>query len=165
MADAAAINFNQYTKTRLADKIGLKNWTWLNYVLWLNTRDMARFGLLMQSSGHWETQKIITDGTYFNAMIAPSQNLNGSYGYLWWLNGKPSFMLPTLQNVFTGSMVPDGPADLLMALGKDDKKIYVVPSLDLVVVRHGDDAGTGSAGPSSFDNAFWAKLRLAIKKW
>ena len=165
VANASAVNFNQYTKTRLADKIGLKNWTWLNYVLWLNTRDMARFGLLIENNGHWEEQKIMTDAAFFNAMIAPSQNINNAYGYLWWLNGKQSFMLPALQNVFSGSMVPDGPADLLMALGKDDKKIYVVPSLDLVVVRHGDDAGTSLAGPSSFDGAFWAKLRLAVKKW
>ena len=74
-------------------------------------------------------------------------------------------MIPDLQTVVNGSLAPEAPADMLMALGKDDKKIYVVPSLDLVVVRHGDDDGTSVAGPSSFDNAFWAKLRLAIKKW
>jgi hypothetical protein len=74
-------------------------------------------------------------------------------------------MIPTLQTVFAGSMAPDAPPDLLMALGKDDKKIYISPSLSLVVVRHGDDAGASVAGPSSFDNAFWAKLRLAIKAW
>jgi len=49
-----------------------------------------------------------------------------------------------------------------MALGKDDKKIYVVPSLNLVVVRLGDAAGTPTLGPSSFDNEFWGKLKLAI---
>jgi hypothetical protein len=98
-------------------------------------------------------------------MIRPSQALNKSYGCLWWLNGQTSFMLPTTQTVFSGSMAPDAPPDLLMALEKDDKKIYIVPSLDLVVVRHGDDAGTNSAGPSSFDNSFWAKLCLATKKW
>lgn len=165
VANASSLNFNQYTKTRLSDKIGMKNWLWYNYVLWLNTRDMARFGLLMANKGHWETQKILGDEAYFNAMINSSQTLNKSYGYLWWLNGKTSFMLPTIQTAFTGSMAPDAPPDLLMALGKDDKKIYVVPSLDLVVVRHGDDAGTSTAGPSSFDNSLWAKLRLAIKKW
>ncbi len=165
VANASAVNFNQYTKTRLSDKIGMKTWLWSNYVLWLNTRDMARFGLLIENGGLWETNKISGDEAYFNAMISPSQALNKSYGYLWWLNGQTSFMLPTTQTVFSGSMAPDAPPDLLMALGKDDKKIYIVPSLDLVVVRNGDDAGTNSAGPSSFDNSFWAKLRLAIKKW
>lgn len=126
---------------------------------------MARFGLLVMNKGKWGNEIVLSNNTFFNTMVSSSQNLNQSYGYLWWLNGKASFMLPTLQTVFNGFMAPDAPADLLMALGKDDKKIYVVPSLDLVIVRHGDDAGTSTAGPSSFDNAFWAKLRLAIKKW
>ena len=50
-----------------------------------------------------------------------SQNINNSYGYLWWLNGKSSFMLPTLQTVFDGSMIPNGPNDMIMALGANDQ--------------------------------------------
>ncbi len=165
VAEAANTNFNQFTKTRLSDKIGMKNFFWSNHVLFLNTRDMARFGLLVLHKGKWNQLPVLDDDGYFNAMTNSSQSLNASYGFLWWLNGKSTFMLPSLQTVFNGALAPDAPADLLMALGKDDKKIYVVPSLDLVVIRHGDDAGTSVAGPSSFDSAFWAKLRLAIKKW
>ncbi len=51
---------------------------------------------------------------------------------------------------------------MYMALGKDDKKIYVVPSLDVVVVRLGDDAGGAALGPSSFDNELWTRLKAAI---
>jgi hypothetical protein len=71
-------------------------------------------------------------------------------------------MVPTLQTVFQGYMAPDAPADMIMALGKDDKKIYVVPSLNVVVVRLGDAAGNITLGPSSFDNEFWARMKLAI---
>jgi hypothetical protein len=39
----------------------------------------------------------------------------------------------------------------------------VIPSLDVVVVRLGDDAGGSVAGPSSFDNELWGKLKLAMK--
>ena len=95
-------------------------------------------------------------------MVNTSQNLNLSYGYLWWLNGKASAMVPQSQIVFNTSLAPDAPADMIMALGKDDKKIYVVPSLNLVVVRLGDDAGTAPLGPSSFDNDLWLKLKAAI---
>jgi len=52
---------------------------------------------------------------------------------------------------------------MISALGKGDKKIYVIPSKDLVVIRHGDDTGDVLLGPSSFDNNFWAKLMLAVK--
>jgi CubicO group peptidase (beta-lactamase class C family) len=165
IANASGMNYNQFTKTRLSDKIGMKNYFWFNYILLLNTRDMARFGLLSLNKGKWGSQNILSDASYWNAMTTSSQDLNRSYGYLWWLNGKSSYMMPGLQIVFNSPLAPDAPADMLMALGKDDKKIYVVPSLDLVVVRHGDDAGTSTVGPSSFDNTFWARLRVAVKKW
>ena len=148
---------------QLADKIGMKNYTWYNYTLWLNSRDMARFGLLTLNKGTWNGTPIMTDQNYFTAMTNTSQNMNNSYGYLWWLNGKASFMVPTSTFVFPGMLNPSAPADMYSALGKGDKKIYVIPSKDLVVIRHGDDTGDATLGPSSFDNNFWAKLMLAVK--
>lgn len=163
IANATSTNYNTYTKTKLADKIGMKNYTWFNYTLWLNSRDMARFGLLTLNKGTWNGNTLMTDQSYFNAMTNTSQSHNQSYGYLWWLNGKSSFMVPTLTLVFPGALNPSAPADMIAALGKGDKKIYVIPSKDLVVIRHGDDTGDAVLGPSSFDNNFWAKLMLAIK--
>lgn len=163
IANATATNYNTYTKTKLADKIGMKNYSWFNYTLWLNSRDMARFGLLILNKGTWNGNTIMTDQNYFNAMVNTSQNYNQSYGYLWWLNGKPSFMVPTLTTVFPGMLNAAAPSDMIAALGKGDKKIYVIPSKDLVVIRHGDDTGDAVLGPSSFDNNFWTKLMLAIK--
>ena len=163
IANATTTNYNAYTKTKLADKIGMKNYTWYNYTLWLNSRDMARFGLLILNKGAWNGNTIMTDQNYFTAMTNTSQNYNQSYGYLWWLNGKASFMAPTTTLVFPGALNPAAPADMIAALGKGDKKIYVIPSKDLVVIRHGDDTGDLVLGPSSFDNNFWTKLMLAIK--
>jgi CubicO group peptidase (beta-lactamase class C family) len=163
IANASGMNYNLYTKTKLADKIGMKNYTWLNYILWLNTRDMARFGLLTLSKGKWGTQQLMTDTAYFSAMTNTSNTYNKSYGYLWWLNGKQSIMTPASTLVYPVSLVPSAPADMIAALGKGDKKVYVIPGLDLVVVRHGDDTGDAVLGPSSFDEGFWAKLKLAIK--
>ena len=96
-------------------------------------------------------------------MLDKSQDLNPAYGYLWWLNGKASYLLPGEEDTpGQGGIIPDGPGDLLAALGTGDKKIYVEPSLDLVVVRHGGDTGTPQSGLSSFDNELWQRLMLAI---
>jgi CubicO group peptidase (beta-lactamase class C family) len=156
---ASGISMDEYTKTRLADKIGLQNWSWENYMLSLNTRDMARFGLLVLAKGTWGQEKIMTDSSYFKAMTETSNNYNKSYGYLWWLNGKPSYMVPEQASVHQGSLTPAAPPDMISAMGRGDKKIYVVPSLNLVVVRHGEDAGEPTFGPSSFDNDLWKKLK------
>ena len=165
LAAASGKTFPQYCKEKLNDKIGIaSNAFWLNYIFYCTTRDAARFGSLILRKGEWNSTKVLTDENYFTAMTTTSQNINLSYGYLWWLNGKASSMAPSSQIVFPISLAPNAPNDMFMALGKDDKKIYVVPSLDVVVVRLGDNAtGTAALGPSSFDNELWSKLKLSIK--
>jgi hypothetical protein len=96
-------------------------------------------------------------------MTNTSQNLNLSYGYLTWLNGKATHMLPTVQFSFGGSMVPNAPADMYAALGKNDQKIYVVPSKKLVIIRMGESAGNVQLAVSSFDNELWGYLKDVIK--
>lgn len=128
-----------------------------------SARDMARFGLMMLANGSWAGVDIIDDKSYVDLMVNTSQPFNESYGALTWLNGKSSYLAPKDPTVHPGALFPAGPADLYAALGKDDKKIYVVPSLDLVVVRHGPVApdGGGLAG-SAFDNELWERLCLAM---
>ncbi len=164
LANASGKTWNAYCKEKLFDKVGMINSVWFNNIMYATTRDAARFGSLILSKGKWNGNTLLSDNTYFTSMTNTSQNYNLSYGYLWWLNGKASTMVPGLQTVFTVPLASNAPVDMIMALGKDDKKIYVVPSLDVVVVRLGDDAGNTSAlGPSGFDNELWGKLKLAMK--
>ena len=118
---------------------------------------MARFGLLMLNKGKWGNQQIIKEN-YCNAATNPSQTINKAYGYLWWINGESSFHLPQSQLEFPGSIIPSGPADMYMALGKNDQKIYVVPSKNMVVIRMGDAADEQTAALSDFDDVLWQKI-------
>lgn len=132
--------------------------TWVQDVFYSKLRDAARFGLLLLNKGIWSNDTILHDSLYFNEMVNTSQNNNLSYGYLTWLNGKSSFMLPSVQAVFPGYIAPDAPADLYCALGKNDQKIYVVPSQDLVVVRLGNSAYSSNLSITVFDNEIWQKI-------
>jgi len=163
IATASGKTWNAWCKEKLFDKIGMPNAFWLNHIMYCTTREAARFGSLTLRKGEWSGVQILTDPNYYTAMVNTSQNYNLSYGYLWWLNGKATSMVPQSQIVFPTSLTPNAPTDMFIALGKDDKKIYVIPSLDAVVVRLGDDAGGSVAGPSSFDNDLWGKLKLAMK--
>lgn len=154
---ATGQNKFSYTRTRLGDRIGMKGF-WLNYVYYSNARDMARFGLLVLERGIWDTDTLLHDQAYFEAMIQPSQTANPSYGYLWWLNGQESFQLPGVQFSINRALLPPAPADLFAALGKNDQKIYVVPSEEMVVVRQGDAAGGIVLTSSSFDVELWERL-------
>lgn len=158
------MTFQDYCKSKVGDRIGLDG-TWSRQ-LGLNiynstSRGMARFGLLALNKGVWD-QNIIVNTSYFDNMISPSQNLNKSYGYLWWLNGKESHMGTNSQDIVSGSLIPNAPDDLFAALGANDQKIYVVPSKNLVVIRCGESAGTQQLGLSSFDNELWGQLNAVM---
>ncbi len=133
-----------------------------NNVFISTPRSMARFGLLMLNKGKWNNTTIMSDQTYFQAMTNTSQNLNKSYGYLWWLNGKASYMLPTSQLVFQGKLTPNAPDDMFSALGKNGQILHVVPSQNLIVVRMGND--DGSPVPTIFANEIWKNLNKVICK-
>jgi hypothetical protein len=107
------------------------------------------------NKGIWNTDTLLKDTAYFRAMTNTSQNLNLAYGYLWWLNGKASGMAPGFQIVFPGPLMSNAPSDMYAALGKNDQKIYVVPSTNMVVVRQGNTAGGFSLAASAFDNVLW----------
>jgi CubicO group peptidase (beta-lactamase class C family) len=163
--NASGKSYNTYFQQKISDRIGM-NGLWIkngyNNVLYSTPRSMARFGLLMQNKGRWNGDVIMSDSNYFNAQINTSQNLNLSYGYLTWLNGKSAHMLPGTSLVFNGVLVPNAPADMYAALGKNDQKIYVVPSQRLVVIRMGNAAGNSQLALSSFDNELWGKLKIVI---
>lgn len=130
-----------------------------NNVYYSIARDMARFGLLILNEGNWDGTDVLSDATYYNEMVNPSQDLNKSYGYLWWLNGKESYMLPGSEVIFPGSCVPNAPPDMFAALGKNGQLINVVPSQNLVLIRMGDNPG-GLDGLVSniFNNVVWDYL-------
>jgi hypothetical protein len=95
-------------------------------------------------------------------MINVSQNLNKSYGYLFWLNGKESFMVPESQAVFPGSVSPAGPADMFSGIGKNGQYVSIIPSMKMVMIRMGEEP-TSVDVPFLFLDDIWEKLNPIIK--
>ncbi len=160
VAAASGQSWSDYFNVKLRDRIGMTG-GWLtsgdNIVYWSTTKSMARFGLLMLNKGKWDTTQIVPEA-FFTEATNTSQSINQAYGYLWWLNGKTSYHLPQTQFQFPGSIIPSGPNDMYMALGKNDQKIYVVPSKKMVVIRMGDAADAETAALSDFDEVLWQKI-------
>jgi CubicO group peptidase (beta-lactamase class C family) len=164
VSEVTGQTWSNYFNTKLRDKIGMTG-IWFqsgeNRVYWSNTRSMARFGLLSINQGNWDGNQII-NSIYFNNSTNTSQNLNLAYGYMWWLNGKANYRLPQTQFQFNGTLIPNAPNDMYCALGKDDQKIYVVPSKKLVIVRLGEAADGTNFALSNFDNELWQKINAVI---
>lgn len=156
--------FDAFYQENLRDKIGMTGfWQFVDNdnVYFSDARSFARFGLLMLNNGDWDGETIMSDKTYFNEMINTSQNLNEAYGYLWWLNGKSSGMVPSIQTVFPTMLSPTAPADMIAAMGLNGQLLNVIPSENLVVLRMGDSP-SGQIG-LNFQNDLWRELSAMLE--
>ncbi len=167
-AAAAGKSPNELTAEWLIGPLGMKHSKWVERGAGLFTpnikdtnvfgfattnRDLARVGLMVLADGKWEDQIIIADTQYLYDATHPSQSINPSYGYLWWLNGQKIFRRGAGKTAFDGPRNPNAPDDLIAGLGALGRKLYVVPSMGLVITRLGNqppDAG--------FDRKFWRLL-------
>jgi CubicO group peptidase (beta-lactamase class C family) len=165
VAASTGQTWTNYFNTKLRDKVGMTGGAWIQdgglSVYWSTTRNMARFGLLALNKGKWENTQVVPQ-VYMENASATSQNINLAYGYLWWLNGKASYHMPQSQIQLNGSLIPSGPNDMYCALGKNDQKIYVIPSRKLVIIRMGDAADGSNFALSDFDEILWQKINAVI---
>ena len=101
-------------------------------------RDLLRLGLVVLNTGRIGTRQVISK-SWMQAMRQPSDT-NPNYGYLMWL-GSPHH---NLRRYSAGSdfgalhSEPYLAEDVLFFDGFGGQRVYVVPSLDLVIVRVGE---------------------------
>lgn len=154
---ATGMTLNSWVNQKIGTKIGLVGlYLQLGYnnVFASRARGMARFGLLLSQDGYWNGNAVLPDLAFLNEMRSSSQNLNKSYGYLTWLNGQSSFMLPQTQLVFPGALCPNAPADMYAAEGKNGQIINVCPADGLVLIRMGSTMGNSLVG-TQYNDTIW----------
>ena len=164
--EASSKEVETYFNEKLKNKIGMDghwNFGTIFTIYHSTARSMARFGLLALNKGKWKNEQIINE-PFFTESISTSQDINPSYGYLWWLNGKSKFMIPNLQTVFPGALIPNAPVDMYAAMGAADQRIYVIPGKKMVIVRMGEasDPDNPEFAVSGFDNELWEKINAVI---
>ena len=117
--------------TSLIDKIGMNSMVVEtdmagNYVgssySWATARDWSKFGLLYLHKGNWNGEQIF-DESWAKYVSTPTNDSNGVYGGQFWLNA--------------GGKYPDAPKDLYSANGFQGQNVFIIPSLDIVIVRMG----------------------------
>ena len=118
-------------------------------------RDVARFGQMILNGGVAEGGTRIVSDASFRAMFTRTAT-NPAYGRLWWLNGG-AFAIREATGRKDGPLVAAAPADMVGAFGAFHRRLYVVPSLKLVVVRTG-----AAARDADFDQQLWLRLREVL---
>lgn len=119
-------------------------------------RDTALFGLMILHGGVANDGKRVVSEANLKAMFTPSTT-NPSYSRLWWVNNG-AFTVGPLSERKDGPLIEAAPADTLAALGFLERRLYVVPSRNLVVVRTG-----AAAGDKNFDQQLWLRLMDVIE--
>ena len=115
----------------LIDKIGMHsmlletdmegNYIGSSYA-WATARDWAKFGLLYLNNGNWNGTQIFSS-SWAKYTAKPTAESNNEYGAQFWTN--------------TEGFLPDAPRDMFYADGYHGQRIFIIPSLDLVIVRTG----------------------------
>jgi CubicO group peptidase (beta-lactamase class C family) len=158
----SAVPLDQFAKEGLFDPLGIKDWEWERLAngdpnasggLRLRPRDLAKIGQLVLDHGAWHGKQIVS-AAWIRDMIA-SHSPPGwvftwggdAYGYLWWL----------------GRSTVDGrDIDWVGGNGYGGQRLYVVPSLNLVVVVTAGIYEFSSAQTLAGDGALNTVLRAAL---
>lgn len=88
--------------------------------MFINTEDMARFGLLFMNNGKWEDKELISQELIQEAMQPSTTNPN--YGYMWWLNSEGDRHMENMET------------DIFYAAGFGGNFIVVDQTNNLVIV-------------------------------
>jgi CubicO group peptidase (beta-lactamase class C family) len=149
---------DQFAKMALFDPLGIDDWEWgkmasgdpgASWGLRLRPRDLAKIGQLVLDHGAWQGSQFVSSA-WIKEMIAPHiVRPEISYGYLWWL---------------TRQSIDGRDIDVVSGSGWGGQCLYVVPSLDLVVVVTAGVYNFAGEGPQSLagDTVLGMVLRAAM---
>lgn len=167
LAAAAHMPLDTLTQAWLAGPAGMQDTGWRQRPSQLagagnpsglvtTPRDLARLGQLVLDHGVARGARVIS-ARQLEALFARSTT-NPSYGRLWWLNGGAETIGVGLHPPRRpGPFIAVAPADLVAATGALDRRLFVVPSLRLIVVR------TGRAAPDpAFNDTLWRLVARAM---
>jgi CubicO group peptidase (beta-lactamase class C family) len=166
LTEASGMAINTFTQVKLKNQTGITGaWFTVDYdnVFFSKVRSMARFGILIQNKGVWNKDTLLKNEQFFSQMINTSQNINLSYGYLWWLNGKPSYMVPGFQFFLPGPYAPSAPDDMVAGLGKNGQILSISPSKGIVIIRMGEKPNSSSSEIATvLCDQIWQKLNTVM---
>ncbi|MFA5890567.1 MAG: serine hydrolase [Actinomycetota bacterium] len=178
---AVEVDLQEFAQTELFDKIGIPSgrWTWERdlagntagfYGLRMEPLDFARLGELMLREGNWNGEQVITE--QFVDEAQSESPMNKGYGYLFWLNGGVPYTTATVyaRDERSTPQIASAPTDMYMMDGLFEQRVYIMPGLDMVVVRLGmqgsREADTRSSvwtsASGEFEHELFRKLMAAV---
>ena len=138
-----------YLKRRILDPIGLRVSAWraspdgnplLPQGAALTAREWAKIGEFVRTDGMIRGKALVDPAT-LKALFEPSK-ANPTYGMTWWLPHPSTSADVVTASTDIGRRSAELPADLVVAAGAGDQRLYVVP------IARADDRAPGRSGYS-----------------
>jgi hypothetical protein len=140
------INPLQYLESEIFDSIGFNYQTWVHDSTgnphipngcYATARNWAKYGQFMLQKGRWGTSQIIDSTLVKNMYVATGPN--PGHGYFCWLNNTGGQGASPAQSAPPGSpggfIYHNGFTDIIGGLGAGKNRMYLIPSLNAVVIR------------------------------
>jgi len=108
--------------------------------LWLTAEQWEKFGDFIKDQFYKPKKQILNPQLF--PLLFIGHHANSAYGLGFWLNRPPPSprlqKMTDLEPAIDGmQLYPDGPKDIYAACGTSHQRLYIIPSLDLVIVRFG----------------------------
>lgn len=129
---------------------------WKPKQLYTTSIDFVKFGKLILNQGQFNDETIISS-RYLQEALSPSP-FNPAYGFMFWLNENSGGIAAGTGEIISTNIIPNAPLDTISALGAGDKKLYIVPSMNLIVARHGKAAYGEYFAFTKYDDELWTKI-------
>jgi CubicO group peptidase (beta-lactamase class C family) len=115
----------------------------------LTAREWARLGELVLGKGSYHGRQIIPSAVLRDAFVG--SQVNPSYGLTFWLNqqapgGREEDMERMLDLRWQDAawkntcICKDAPEDMVVALGSGYQRLFIIPSIEAIIVRQGSNA-------------------------
>ncbi len=104
----------------------------------MTASEWAKFGVFIRDRGSWQGENVL-DATAIETCLVPSQ-VQPRFGLGFWLNDQVPY--PTsarAANAGESATRRAEPTAVIMAAGAGNQRLFVIPSLNLVGARFGDD--------------------------
>jgi CubicO group peptidase (beta-lactamase class C family) len=136
----------QYLQSRIFNPVGIKYADWIHddagnphipNGAYLTPRNWIKFGQFILQQGWWEGEQVIGEALMQELRLATGPN--PGHGKFIWLNqsgGYPAAGLPLPPAGISGGFIyHNGRTDIVAAMGAGKNRMYIIPSLEAVVLR------------------------------
>lgn len=175
-------DFQAFAQAQLFGRIGITplSWTWERdragntqgfFGLRTGVMQFARLGHLMLRGGAWNGTQLLPPA-FVDEAASPSA-ANACYGFLIWNNTDDTCIQPTVwsADVRDGPQIKTAPTDMFSFQGLGDQRVYVIPSLQMMVVRLGFPGSREpdprqavfTSAPGEFEHELFARLMSAVQ--